>query len=96
LAAAVVVDSVARLLEGVLGNETSVVDESFSEEGLLDWPQYTRPAEFRGWKVPEVLIGGNHAEIRKWRKSAALEKTERLRPDLIGLRPDLKRQRPDF
>jgi tRNA (guanine37-N1)-methyltransferase len=86
LAAAVVVDSVARLLEGVLGNETSVVDESFGEDGLLDWPQYTRPAEFRGWTVPEVLIGGNHAEIRKWRRNAAIEKTQRLRPDLIGLR----------
>ena len=83
LAAAVVVDAVARLQAGVLGNETSSVDESFSEEGLLDWPQYTRPAEFRGWKVPEVLIGGNHEEIRKWRKSAAREKTRRQRPDLV-------------
>jgi tRNA (guanine37-N1)-methyltransferase len=83
LAAAIVVDAVARLQAGVLGNETSSVDESFSEEGLLDWPQYTRPAEFRGWKVPEVLIGGNHEEIRKWRKSAAREKTRRQRPDLV-------------
>ena len=83
LAAAVVVDAVARLQAGVLGNETSSVDESFSEAGLLDWPQYTRPAEFRGWKVPEVLIGGNHEEIRKWRKSAAREKTRRQRPDLV-------------
>jgi tRNA (guanine37-N1)-methyltransferase len=83
LAAAVVVDAVARLQAGVLGNETSSIDESFSEEGLLDWPQYTRPAEFRGWKVPEVLIGGNHEEIRKWRKSAAREKTRRQRPDLV-------------
>jgi tRNA (guanine37-N1)-methyltransferase len=83
LAAAVVVDAVARLQAGVLGNETSSVDESFGEEGLLDWPQYTRPAEFRGWKVPEVLIGGNHEEIRKWRKSAAREKTRRQRPDLV-------------
>ncbi len=82
LAAAVVVDAVARLQAGVLGNESSSVDESFSEEGLLDWPQYTRPAEFRGWKVPDVLIGGNHEEIRKWRRSAALEKTRRQRPDL--------------
>ncbi len=95
LAAAVVVDSVARLLEGVLGNQTSVVDESFSVEGLLDWPQYTRPAEFRGWKVPEVLIGGNHAEIRKWRESAAAEKTRRLRPDLKSGRPDLTSSRPN-
>ena len=82
LAAAVVVDAVARLQAGVLGNESSSVDESFSEEGLLDWPQYTRPAEFRGWKVPDVLIGGNHEEIRKWRRSAAREKTQRQRPDL--------------
>ena len=83
LAAAIIVDSVARLVEGVLGNESSTVDESFSREGLLDWPQYTRPADFRGWKVPEVLVGGNHAEIRKWRAHAAREKTARLRPDLI-------------
>jgi len=87
LAAAVVVDAVARLREGVLGNETSAVDESFGEAGLLDWPQYTRPAEFRGWKVPDVLIGGNHEEIRKWRRNAAREKTARHRPDLLG--PDL-------
>lgn len=83
LAAAVVVDAVARLREGVLGNETSIVDESFGEAGLLDWPQYTRPAEFRGWKVPDVLIGGNHEEIRKWRGNAAREKTARYRPDLL-------------
>jgi len=83
LAAAVVVDAVARLRDGVLGNETSIVDESFGEDGLLDWPQYTRPAEFRGWKVPDVLIGGNHEEIRKWRRNAAREKTVRYRPDLL-------------
>ncbi len=87
LAAAVVLDAVARLQAGVLGNETSSVDESFGEAGLLDWPQYTRPAEFRGWKVPEVLIGGNHEEVRKWRRNAAREKTQRQRPDLLeGLR----------
>jgi tRNA (guanine37-N1)-methyltransferase len=83
LAAAVVVDAIARLQAGVLGNETSSVDESFGEAGLLDWPQYTRPAEFRGWKVPEVLIGGNHEEVRKWRRNAAREKTQRQRPDLL-------------
>jgi tRNA (guanine37-N1)-methyltransferase len=84
LGAAVVVDSVARLLPGVLGNEDSAVNESFSDDlGRLDCPQYTRPAEFRGWKVPEVLQSGNHAEIRRWRLQAALEKTARLRPDLI-------------
>ena len=83
LAAAVVVDVVARLQEGVLGNKDSAIFESFGEEGLLDCPQYTRPAEFRGWRVPEVLLGGNHEEIRKWRRNAALEKTARLRPDLL-------------
>lgn len=84
LAAAVVVDAVARLLPGVLGNEASAVEESFGAEGLLDCPHWTRPAEFRGWPVPEVLLGGNHAEIRKWRRQAALAKTRRLRPDLLG------------
>ena len=83
LAAAMIVDVVARLKEGVLGNANSAVEESFGLEGLLDCPQYTRPAEFRGWKVPETLMGGNHEEIRKWRKKAAREKTERLRPDLL-------------
>jgi len=82
LAAAVVIDTVARLQEGVLGNRDSAANESFGEEGLLDCPQYTRPAEFRGWKVPEALLSGNHEEIRKWRRNAALEKTARLRPDL--------------
>jgi len=83
LAAAVVVDSVARLLPGVLGNEDSTVHESFSEGGLLDCPQYTRPADFRGWKVPDILLGGNHEAIRKWRSQAALEKTAKNRPDLL-------------
>ena len=88
LAAAVVVDAVARLLPGVLGNESSSVFESFQDaghgEGLLDCPHWTRPAEFRGWKAPEVLLGGNHEEIRQLRRRLALEKTARLRPDLIG------------
>ena len=79
LAAAVVVDTVARLLPGVLGNESSAAFESFQEtghgEGLLDCPHWTRPAEFRGWKAPEVLLNGNHEEIRKFRKRQALEKT---------------------
>ena len=85
LAAAVIVDTVARLLPGVLGNEDSARNESFSvgNEGLLDCPQYTRPAEFRGWRVPDVLLGGNHEEIRRWRREASREKTERLRPDLL-------------
>ncbi len=84
LAAAMVVDVVARLREGVLGNSQSAVAESFGENGLLDCPQYTRPAEFRGWKAPEVLLGGNHEQIRQWRFEAALEKTARVRPDLLG------------
>jgi tRNA (guanine37-N1)-methyltransferase len=59
--------------------------ESFGEDGLLDCPQYTRPAEFRGWKAPDVLLGGNHEQIRKWRQSAAREKTARHRPDLLSM-----------
>jgi tRNA (guanine37-N1)-methyltransferase len=93
LPAAIVVDAVTRLLPGALGNEASTQNESFSEAIgpsskstnapglLLDFPHYTRPAEFRGWKVPEVLIGGNHAEVAKWRREKALEKTRRNRPD---------------
>lgn len=87
LAAAVVVDTVARLLPGVLGNEASSVWESFSSEGhgsrLVDCPQWTRPAVFRGIPVPEVLLSGHHEEIRKWRRKAAEEKTARMRPDLL-------------
>ena len=81
-AALVVIDAVVRLLPGALGSETSAINESFSA-GLLDHPQYTRPPEFRGMKVPEVLLSGNHAEIAQWRKQAALEKTRRRRPDLL-------------
>ena len=81
-AALVVIDAVVRLLPGALGSETSAIYESFSA-GLLDYPQYTRPPEFRGMKVPEVLLSGNHAEIEQWRKQAALEKTRRRRPDLL-------------
>lgn len=113
LAAALVVDAVTRLLPGALGNEGSLIHESFSGEPrlgatgldqgrptgevpatavgdaaalqpgmLLDYPHYTRPAEFRGWHVPEVLLGGNHEQIRRWRAQQALEKTRRNRPDL--------------
>ena len=81
-AALVVVDSVVRLLPGALGSETSATQESFSA-GLLDYPQYTRPPEFRGLRVPDVLLHGNHAEIARWRRQAALEKTRRNRPDLL-------------
>jgi tRNA (guanine37-N1)-methyltransferase len=83
LAAAIVVDTVGRLLPGVVGNSDSIVNESF-EEGLLDCPQWTRPADFRGWKVPDVLLNGNHGEIKRWRRQAALAKTARVRPDLTG------------
>jgi tRNA (guanine37-N1)-methyltransferase len=80
--AMVVLDSVVRLLPGALGRWESAVNESFSS-GLLDFPQYTRPAEFRGQKVPEVLLSGNHEKIEKWRKQQALEKTKQVRPELI-------------
>jgi tRNA (guanine37-N1)-methyltransferase len=118
LAAAMILDAVTRLIPGALGNEDSIVNESFSEplanlggaklkpaaragssemptravisdsdaagRGILDYPHYTRPPSFRGWDVPEVLLGGNHEEIRKWREKRALEKTRRNRPDLLG------------
>jgi len=91
LAAAVVMETVTRLIPGVLGNEESSVQDSFASEsaapnghsGILDSPHYTRPAEFRGWTVPEVLLSGNHEEIRRWRRRRALEKTWRKRPDLL-------------
>lgn len=78
-----VLDAVARLLPGVLGDPTSTAVESFSR-GLLEAPQYTRPETFRGLKVPEVLLSGNHAEIEKWRRQEAEERTRRRRPDLLG------------
>jgi tRNA (guanine37-N1)-methyltransferase len=81
-AAVVVVDAIIRLLPGALGNETSAVNESFSE-GLLDYPHYTRPPDFRGMHVPDILLGGHHAEIARWRHQRALEKTKRNRPDLL-------------
>jgi tRNA (guanine37-N1)-methyltransferase len=114
LPAAMILDAVTRLIPGALGNEASIVNESFSEgaapserarhavplrtqndsfganetravnRGILDYPHYTRPPSFRGWDVPEVLLGGNHEEIRKWRRRCALEKTWRNRPELLG------------
>ena len=100
LPAMLVIDAVTRLIPGALGNEASSQNESFNEtedpsgdtgqepratcQTILDYPHYTRPAEYRGWRVPEVLIGGNHAEVAKWRKAAAIEKTRRNRPDLVG------------
>jgi tRNA (guanine37-N1)-methyltransferase len=98
LGAVVIVDTVTRLIPGALGNQASAQQESFtaarkresegpdstcSSGGLLDYPHYTRPAEFRGMAAPEVLIGGNHEQIRKWRRRKALEKTLRNRPDLL-------------
>ena len=82
IAAAVLVDAVVRLLPGALGDEQSAADDSFSI-GSLEAPQYTRPAEFRGWKIPDVLLSGNHAEIAKWRKAQALKRTKQNRPDLL-------------
>ena len=82
LPAMVVIDAVTRLLPGVLGDDASSTDESFSA-GLLEYPQYTRPAEFRGEKVPDVLLSGNHAEIEKWRREQAKLRTEKRRPDLL-------------
>ena len=103
LGAAVILDTVTRLIPGALGNEASSKQESFTTQtephaanganstcgsgGLLDYPHYTRPAEFRGMAVPEVLVGGNHEQIRKWRRGKALEKTMRNRPDLLERQP---------
>jgi len=93
LPAALIMESVVRLLPGVLGNEASAPQDSFTTNqagcrefryGLLDFPHYTRPADFQGWKVPEVLLSGNHEEIRRWRRQRALEKTWRRRPDLLA------------
>ena len=78
----VTINAIARYVDGVLGSEQSTEEESFSE-GLLEYPQYTRPQDFRGMKVPEVLVSGNHAEVAKWRRERQLEITEKLRPDLL-------------
>jgi tRNA (guanine37-N1)-methyltransferase len=83
IAAVILVDAIVRLLPGALGHEQSAVNDSFNH-GLLETPQYTRPAEFRGWKVPQVLLSGNHAEITKWREEQALKRTRENRPDLLG------------
>jgi tRNA (guanine37-N1)-methyltransferase len=84
-AALVVIEAVGRLVPGVMGSEESSADESFSD-GLLEYPQYTRPADFRGWSVPEVLRSGDHARIARWRRAQALRRTLERRPDLLGLR----------
>jgi tRNA (guanine37-N1)-methyltransferase len=85
VAAMVIVEAVARLVPGVMGNAESAADESFTS-GLLEYPQYTRPARFREWDVPEVLRSGDHARVARWRLAAALDRTRRHRPDLIGAR----------
>ncbi len=83
LPAMIVVDAVSRLLPGVLGDDQSAADESFSN-GLLEYPHYTRPADFRGWKVPDMLLSGHHADIEKWRREQALARTRERRPDLFN------------
>ena len=88
LAALVVVEATARLVPGVLGNAASAADESFTT-GLLEYPQYTRPAVFRGWEVPEVLRGGDHGRVARWRRAAALWRTSERRPDLLNARGGL-------
>ena len=91
VAAMVVIEAVGRLVPGVMGNEASGDDESFGD-GLLEYPHYTRPAQFRGWAVPEVLISGDHARVERWRRAQALRRTMAARPDLVeargGLRPE--------
>lgn len=87
VAALVVLEAVARLVPGVVGREESLRQESF-QDGLLEYPQYTRPQEFRGMGVPEVLLSGDHSRIEEWRRRAALEKTRRTRPDLLPQDPD--------
>jgi tRNA (guanine37-N1)-methyltransferase len=91
VAALVVIEAVARLVPGVMGNQDSADDESFTS-GLLEYPQFTRPSEFRGWTVPDVLLSGDHARVARWRRAAALQRTIDRRPDLIdkrgGLTPD--------
>jgi tRNA (guanine37-N1)-methyltransferase len=82
LPAMVLIDAVTRLLPGVLGDPDSIIDESFSIN-LLEYPAYTRPADFRGMKVPDVLLSGNHSEIKKWQKAESLKRTKKLRPDLL-------------
>jgi tRNA (guanine37-N1)-methyltransferase len=88
VAAAVIIEAVSRLVPGVVGNAGSIDDESFSD-GLLEYPHYTRPAEFRGWTVPDVLRSGDHGRVARWRRAMALVKTARVRPDLIEARGGL-------
>lgn len=99
VAAMVVLEAVGRLVPGVMGNDTSAVDESFSD-GLLEYPHYTRPAELRGWGVPDVLRSGDHAKVARWRRAQALARTRDARPDLLeargGLSDDDRRLLAEF
>ena len=88
VAALVVIEAVTRLLPGVMGNATSATEESFAD-GLLEYPQYTRPAEYRGWNVPEVLRSGDHGRVERWRRAQSIAQTVRVRPDLIEARGGL-------
>jgi tRNA (guanine37-N1)-methyltransferase len=89
VAACLVIEAVTRLLPGAMGNATSPVNESFGSSGLLEEPHYTRPAEYRGWQVPEVLRSGDHARIARWRRAQALHRTLASRPDLVEARGGL-------
>jgi tRNA (guanine37-N1)-methyltransferase len=84
LAALVVIEAVTRLVPGVIGREESHEQDSFGEDGILDHPHYTRPRSFRGLEVPEVLLSGDHAAVERWRREAAIDKTRKNRPDLLG------------
>ena len=99
LGALEIIEAVARLVPGVMGNEASAAEESFAQ-GLLEYPHYTRPAEFRGWAVPDVLRSGDHARVARWRRASAVSRTVRLRPDLIeaagGLTEDDRRLLEEF
>jgi tRNA (guanine37-N1)-methyltransferase len=95
VAALVVVEAVTRLVPGVMGNEASAADESFTD-GLLEYPHYTRPAEFRGWAVPEVLRSGDHGRVARWRRALSLARTLERRPDLIAARGGLSAEERDL
>ena len=92
LASAVICDAVVRLLPGALGDERSPEEESFSDPNLLEAPAYTKPVDFRGLKVPDVLLSGHHGEIERWKRERALERTRRNRPDLLDSPPEAEEQ----
>ena len=94
VAAALIIEAVGRLVPGVLGNATSIEDESFAD-GLLEYPHYTRPADFRGWGIPDVLRSGDHGKVDRWRLAKAIERTARERPDLLAARGGLSAEEQD-